>query len=214
MIFTIDGMPITIIDTGDRMVDHMQKGDGYEHDSLTAWAKIVEPHKIALDIGAYTGLFSIVAAMRGANVIAMEPMPANRWRLGVNVAANKVAVRVLEYAASDREDIVQLHYNPNVPLTTGASLEEGVAMHSATIDVRCMTVDALALKDVAAIKIDVERHEPAVLRGAARTIARCLPALLVETLDDAMRDEVLAMLPAYKVAAILDRRNTLFTPLL
>ena len=85
-------------------------------------------------------------------------------------------------------------------------------MHSAGIIVKCITIDSLGLKNVCAIKIDVERHEPCVLRGAMQTIERVRPPLLIETLDGNMRSQVLSMLPNYEAAAILDGRNTLFTP--
>ena len=84
--------------------------------------------------------------------------------------------------------------------------------HTESIEVGCVTIDALALSKVGAIKIDVERHEPCVLRGAANTIERDRPALLIECLDMDMRVKVLHALPSYSVASILDGRNTLFIP--
>jgi FkbM family methyltransferase len=207
----IDGLKVNLIDTDDRQVIHMSAGDGYEHDSLVAWSRMIVPGRVALDVGAYTGLFSIIAALRGATAIALEPMAANRWRLGVNVAHNKAMVTILPCAASDQVGTALLHYNRKVPLTTGASLQTG-ALHNDSIEVLCQTIDALALKDVGAIKIDVERHEPAVLRGAMQTIERDRPSLLIETLDDDMRIQVLHLLPSYSVAAILDKRNTMFIP--
>ena len=43
-----------------------------------------------------------------------------------------------------------------------------------------VTIDSLNLGRCALIKIDVEGMERAVLDGAAKTIARCLPLLYVE----------------------------------
>jgi FkbM family methyltransferase len=212
MIFEVGGMPITLIDTDDRQVIHMVAGRGYEKESLSMWASIVKAHRVALDIGAYTGLYSIIAAKFGAQAVAMEPMPVNRWRMNCNFAANKVAVLMLPVAASDEDGVAKLCYNPRVPLTTGASLEPGVPEHTEFIMVDKITVDALALTNVAAIKIDVERHEPCVLRGARNTIERDRPSILIETLDAAMRMAVLNVLPSYEEVAILDGRNTLYLP--
>ena len=130
MMFEVDGIPIRLIDTDDRQVIHMAHGRGYEKQSLEAWASMVKPGAVALDIGAYTGLYSIIAAKKGAQAIAIEPMPANYWRLGVNVAANKAAVMALNVAASDINGAMTLNFNPRVPLTTGASLEVGVVEHT------------------------------------------------------------------------------------
>jgi FkbM family methyltransferase len=212
MIFEVNGLRITIIDDGDRMVVHMTSGRGYERESLRAWAQMIKPGTVTLDVGAYTGIYSIIAAKLGAAAVALEPMPANRWRLECNAAANKVSVLLMDVAASGENGMATLNFNPKVPLTTGASLENGVPEHRDSIQVRRVTIDALALENVSAIKIDVERHEHCVLIGAMGTIERDRPSLLIETLDDDMRNQVLRLLPAYSIAAILDGRNTLFTP--
>jgi FkbM family methyltransferase len=212
MIFEVDGMEVIIIDEGDRMVVHMNAGHGFEPESLAVWAKLVQPGKVALDVGAYTGIYSIVAAKRGAQAVALEPMPAARWRLQCNTAANKVAVLIHAVAASDDNGVAKLRFSRHTPLTTGASLESGIEGHTDTIDVPTVTIDALALTNLCAVKIDVERHEPCVLRGAMKTIERDRPSMLIETLNNDMRTQVLHSLPSYAIAAILDRRNTLFVP--
>lgn len=211
MIYEIDGVPIYLGEADDRTVLHIGRG-GYEADSLAVWSKLIKPGAVALDVGAYTGIYSIIAAKRGAKAVAIEPMPAQFWRLGINMKHNKVRIDVLAVAATDYEGTATLHYNPKVPLTTGASLEAGIHSHSAGLVVRCLTIDSLGLENVCAIKIDVERHEPCVIRGAMQTIERFRPPLLIETLDGEMRSKILEMLPTYEAAAILDGRNTLFTP--
>jgi FkbM family methyltransferase len=211
----IDGLQVTLTEADDRIVFHAQHPEhsgSYEPDSLALWAKLIEPNDTVLDVGAYTGLYAIIAALRGGKVVALEPMPANHWRLRVNAARNKVRMTILAAAASDHEGTAALHYNPNVPLTTGASLEEGIAKHAEAVMVKCITIDSLGLQELAAMKIDVEWHEPCVLRGAMQTIERCRPVLLIETLDAEMRGQVRRMLPGYDDAVVLDTRNSLFTP--
>lgn len=211
MIIDVDGTAVHLIDTDDRMVIHEREG-GYERNSLAAWAAMVKPGLVAIDVGAYTGLYSIVAAKRGARVFAFEPMVANYWRLGVNIALNKVFVTTKQCAVSDYEGTATLRYNPRVPLTTGASLEIGISANEKTVETLCTSLDALAFQNVAVIKIDVERHELHVLRGAVQTIERDRPAMLIETLDDEMRTQVMNLLPRYAIASVLDTRNTLFVP--
>jgi FkbM family methyltransferase len=211
----IDGLQIKLVETDDRIVFHAQhpKHSGsYEPDSLALWAKLITPEMTVLDVGAYTGLYAIIAALRGAKVIALEPMPANFWRLRVNAARNKVRMTIIDAAVSDHEGSATLHYNPNVALTTGASLESGIPKHTEGLVVKCITVDSLGLQDLAAMKIDVEWHEPCVLRGAMQTIERCRPVLLIETLNKDMREQITRMLPGYNDAVVLDTRNTLYTP--
>lgn len=215
MTLSIDGLPVHLVEAEDRIVFHTQNPDhsgSYEPDSLLYWARSIKPDTVVVDVGSYTGLFAIIAAMRGARVTALEPMPANAWRTRVNAGMNKVQVTVLAVAASDYEGTATLHYNPKVPLTTGASLEDKLPNHRDKMVVRCITIDSLGLENVSAMKIDVEWHEPCVIRGAMQTISRDRPSLLIETLDNDMRDRILDLLPSYEAAAILDTRNTLFTP--
>uniref|UniRef100_UPI001916C781 FkbM family methyltransferase n=1 Tax=Mycobacterium paraintracellulare TaxID=1138383 RepID=UPI001916C781 len=48
------------------------------------------------------------------------------------------------------------------------------------IDVPVKRLDDLHLDDIGLIKIDVEGHELAVLRGATQTLTRNRPAIVVE----------------------------------
>ena len=43
-----------------------------------------------------------------------------------------------------------------------------------------VTVDCLAIQDLTVLHLDVERHELEVLKGAAETLARCSPVILIE----------------------------------
>jgi FkbM family methyltransferase len=213
--YEIADLTVKLIDSDDRIVFHKQHPEhsgSYEPDSLALWASLIKPGMVVLDVGAYTGLYAIIAALRGAMAIAIEPMPANHWRIGVNAKLNKVKVDAIAAAASDRDGRATLHYNPKVSLTTGASLQRQERLHRDQIEVKCLTIDSLMLANVSAIKIDVEWHEPCVIRGAMRTIEKWRPALLIETLDDDMRQQVSDMLPGYRKAMIYDARNSFFAP--
>src|SRR5688500_13427209 len=63
------------------------------------------------------------------------------------------------------------------------------------IEIPCVPLDYLMFDDVTLIKIDVEWHEPFVLRGAAATIQRNKPLILIE---DAAGDYG-NLLPDYKL---------------
>ena len=62
--FEIEGTKVRYYDDEDRMILHMRKGT-HERETLAEWARLCEPDFTAIDVGAYTGLFSIVAALRG-----------------------------------------------------------------------------------------------------------------------------------------------------
>lgn len=213
MIFKVHGIEVELFDEGDRNVIHEVKG-GYEPETLDAWVRAIHPQKAAIDIGAYTGLYSIFAAKCDAVVAAFEPMPANIWRFKANAAHNKVHrnIHLFEAAASEIEGEGSLNYNSRVPLTTGASLEVYDQHHDSAYKVKVLTVDAIGIVEVKAMKIDVERHEPAVIRGALAVIERDRPELIIECLDDNMKDLVLSLLPGYEFVRTLDKRNVLLKP--
>jgi FkbM family methyltransferase len=209
---------VQLIARGDRICEKLSRGEEFEPASLEMWAKICAVGGRVLDVGAYTGLYSIAAALIGCKATAFEPMVYNLMRFRANAKLNDVAERAkvnLE-AISDKVGFSELSINPTVRgLTTGASLlhySGGDGPQEIRLSVPTRTVDSLALKELTAMKIDVERAEPMVLRGAQETIERLRPAILIEVLDDEQRRSVQALLPGYKIAAEMDRRNWLMEP--
>lgn len=219
MRFDIGGAVVELREDGDRVCAHMFTG-GFETESLIAWGEVCGAGGTVLDIGAYTGIYAISAARLGCKVIAFEPLPANAHRLRENAEANGVLaaegralakgrVEVRQKAVSDRDGAATLGYNSRVILTSGASL---VGHAKAKVPVQTVTIDSLNLRQLSAIKIDVERGEPQVIAGARDTLTRCRPALLVEVLDEVRKDALIALLPDYRIAKVLDARNWLMLP--
>lgn len=206
-----DGSSVSMVEQGDRTVHHQING-GFEPETLAAWIDAVRPGAVALDVGAYTGLFSIIAASRGGRSIAIEPLPVNCHRIGLNASLNGVHVVIAQAAASDFDGVGMLRYNGDLHLTSGGTLERhGRRTHQ--MQVPLVTVDALALRSCAVMKIDVEGHEAKVIAGARKVIDNFRPRMIVETLSEVAGLEVARLLPDYKLSAFLDGRNAVFDPL-
>ncbi|GAA4680385.1 hypothetical protein GCM10023347_38890 [Streptomyces chumphonensis] len=131
----------------------------------------------AVDIGGWYGPWTRHLARRADRVVTVEPVPGLAATLRSTAPGN---VRVVEAAAAESEGTATLW------LPTGGG-ERGVSslvrrdrLHSMGLQVRTVSVDGLELDDVRLVKVDVDGHEAAVLRGAERTLARCRPALFVE----------------------------------
>lgn len=137
---------------------------------------------IALDIGANAGIFTFYMRQFSRLVIAFEPNLECLNKLKARAVDNVV---VLFGGASDRIGIAELRYDPtNTGIGTldpRNTLQQFQHVQTTTFHVPTFPVDALALKGVSFIKIDVEGHESAVLRGALQTLSRERPALLVES---------------------------------
>lgn len=132
-----------------------------------------------VDVGASTGWFAVPFAKRGHKVIAFEPNARVAQRLRDNCALNDVTIELHQAAVSDRTGDVTFGHNARYPLTSGGSLEPGPARRTFEI-VPAVTLDGVIDEPVSLIKIDVEGHERAVLRGAERIMERYRPALMLE----------------------------------
>lgn len=200
---------VQLIAEGDRIVGSLKSRGPFEPRSLAAWVDLCRTGGPVVDVGAYTGVYSIAARMVGARCIAFEPMPANRERFIENCRLNHVDEKVNSEAIGDECGPAVLHYNP-IPFTSGASL---VRRSGEELHVPMITIDSLELKKVTAMKIDVERADAKVLAGARETLARCRPVLLVEALDDELEARVLAAAgDLYRLEDTLDARNRLLVP--
>jgi FkbM family methyltransferase len=152
-----------------------------------------------LDIGANTGLFSLLAAAaRGSTTIhAFEPLPSIRQRMMHNLALNPdLSPRILvhTHALSDRVGSATFYetINPYGLLTTSSTLDAPFAhQHGKVLEHKMQTTtldqwaETLELSEISFIKIDVEGHEQAVLQGAVDTVQRSRPTIGIELLSAA-----------------------------
>jgi FkbM family methyltransferase len=139
----------------------------------------LRPGILFVDCGAHVGLFSALAARRGARVIALEADPYNAAALRRNVAG--LDVRVLEKAVSDRVGRADFHAFAGT--ISGSLVDRADRPRGRTVPVELTALDAeLAGEDAAAalvVKLDVEGAEPRALAGMRETIARAARLVLV-----------------------------------
>jgi FkbM family methyltransferase len=134
------------------------------------------------DIGAHFGIFSLAAAQFGGRAIAVDASPAAAQMMENQARLNKCSdrVQILRAAVSDANSAI-------------AMLDSGVFSDgyfkatwrrpkSELTQVQAVTIDQMALQfgPPTHIKVDVEGHEAAVLRGARATVRRFSPILFLE----------------------------------
>ena len=147
-----------------------------------------------------------------ARIHALEPVERTYWRLADNLRANRLARKIEPHrlAASDEGGQAEIHVfrGPGV-LDAGASLvskESGVVRTQLVQTIRLDTfVRDNDILRVDLIKIDVERHELAVIEGMAELVSRHKPAILVEVFSREELVEIIGMLPGYRFAVINER---------
>jgi FkbM family methyltransferase len=175
--------------------------DSYEPETLQVFQTVLKSAGVFVDVGANTGLFSLMAAIdRSRRVIAFEPVPAIFSLLRANVQLNRLANLTTEQlAVSDADGDIAFY----ITRTRG-----GVATDSSSIPGFRANVEKFLLKGVTLdgylkttapgrvdlLKIDVESAEPSVLRGARQTIQRDRPIILCEVLDCVDREAIHAVM--------------------
>lgn len=157
-------------------------GDPY----LRLVASLADRSKLAVDVGAHLGDYTFFMRRHAARCVAFECNPAlfahlrRRFRQSVDIRSD---------AVSDQSGETVLR----IPRS-----DAGVGLGRATIDanntlgdfseidlvnVRAIRLDDVIDKPVGLIKVDVEGHEMAVLRGASKILARDKPNLILELED-------------------------------
>jgi FkbM family methyltransferase len=141
----------------------------YQIKKFRAAMEYVKNFRVAVDVGAHVGLWSMQLAQRFDNVIAFEPVAAfrecfvkNAWMRGV---------KCFPYALGAEVGRVSMNVDAS---DTGGTHVSGPG----SIDMK--TLDSFSLKSVDFIKIDAEGYEHHIIDGGRETILRCKPCIIVE----------------------------------
>jgi len=162
--------------------------EDYDRHIMTWWPDEMAPGRVFLDVGANVGLYSLVAAARGATVVAFEPNPRTRARLHANIRLNDLESRItvrpealidLVGTATLFDDVREGQRDANAGV---ASLSNKNAA-GRSIEVQTSTLDAIVeelhLARVDWIKMDIQGAEYPALKGGSKTLAG-KPKLLLE----------------------------------
>jgi FkbM family methyltransferase len=165
----------------------------YEPRALRAYSPIIQPGNIVFDIGANIGAhtlhFSRLVGPAG-KVYAFEPTDYAFSKLRANLALNpELAIRVnaqqrflvadhtepLPPTVYSRWPVANEHHNLNSDHL--GKLEPLAGATAITADEFC---EAMDLRHVDFVKIDVDGHELSVLQGFRRSLERFKPRILIE----------------------------------
>lgn len=190
----VDDISLTMYsnsDDGVAMVYHAFGPDSYEAASVAIWLEIARVSTRVADVGAFTGLYGMLAQVAApeAKVIHVEPNSAVRARLSMNLVANGLfdKIAVVPFAVSKDIGTLALHiaWGESI-LDTGSSL---IAPNApGHVPVRTEIVTAAPLDTILPqhglgapdlMKIDVEGVEHIALAGLRQTL-HSRPTLLLE----------------------------------
>jgi FkbM family methyltransferase len=153
--------------------------------------QLLGPGKVFFDVGAYHGLFSLVAARRiglQGQVVAFEPSRRERRRFELHMRWNGVSGIRLEPCALSSACAPLSFFTVASGFTTMNSLKKPPIDHP----VRETTVEAVSLdhylqergiNQIDVMKIDVEGGEIEAFRGASQMLTMIRPIVICEVLD-------------------------------
>lgn len=171
---------------------------GWAEPELQGLGALVRPADVVIDIGAAHGMYTVpLARLVGTQgrVDAFEPHPRQQrtlrlWRRVL--AAPQITVKASAAGREPGELTMRLPIVLGLPIYGRAHLTDGAAPRLPGERARHWStpttpvddwVDEQQIARVAFIKADVEGFEPQVIEGAARTIDRDRPSLLLEIED-------------------------------
>jgi FkbM family methyltransferase len=138
--------------------------------------------QVVLDIGAFVGWHTIRAAQivgHSGRVISLEPDPANRRQLEINIKLNRLAnCTVIPLAAWSNTNSRFGWYTGKSPDCCRIDAKESsTGVNTTTID---DLVSEMHLSRLDWIKMDIEGAETEALKGAKQTLSEYRPHLFVE----------------------------------
>jgi FkbM family methyltransferase len=166
--------------------------------SLLSLFAVLRPGDLFLDVGANIGVFACTAArLPGIEVMAFEAHPDTYTRLQAN--CQLAGVKAMRIAVSDVQGTMEF-VDGAVSHVFAAAQHRNDYHSGPTITVECVRLDDIVTSSKSIVlKMDVEDHECAVLRGAARLLDQ---GLVQAVLLDASAE-------AFKAAEMLVQRGFL-----
>jgi FkbM family methyltransferase len=163
---------------------------GPDEAELQFLCRLVRPGMCFFDIGAYHGLYGIVAGAKvegNLRLVFFEPSARARQRIHLHLRLNRLQADVEPFALGARCGR-QSFFVVSAGFTTMSSLTRPPIDHpTQEIQVETITLDTYCeeknIHQVDVIKIDVEGGERELFKGARRVLTSFRPLILCEVLD-------------------------------
>lgn len=170
-------------------------GANYERKESKFIRRYLKPGMVFFDVGSNVGYYTLLAAPivgQHGKVHAFEPVSEQHAGLRANVERNRLQNVVPErLIITDRAGTMEINLGSEDNAGT-ASVNMVYRENRATERVDCTTLDQYLkgreVRQLDVLKIDVEGHEPQVLRGMTETLRTLRPLLLVEVRGEMLEE--------------------------
>jgi FkbM family methyltransferase len=172
--------------------------NGWEKHSMNLWLKLCKKSSVVFDIGANTGVYSLITKTINpqAKVYAFEPVKRVFEKLAANVHLNNFDVVCTEAAVSNNDGTATIFVPDTEHVYTVTVNDNILAKDIETVETKIKTItlksfiEQNAIDRVDLIKLDVETHEPEVLEGFGDYLYLYKPSILIEILSDEVGKKV------------------------
>lgn len=171
---------------------------GWERQSIQLWETLCTTSNCIIDVGANTGVYSLIAKTINpqSQVVAFEPVNRVFAKLKENIALNKYDIQAVEKALSDSDGQAVIYDQPTehiYSVTVSKDLTPtGTETIETSIDIARLDtfIEQHQLPAIDLMKIDVETHEAEVLEGMGKYLETMRPTMLIEILTDEVGQRV------------------------
>ncbi len=147
-------------------------------------SSVCTSRRVALDIGAHIGLTALFMAKRFGCVHAFEAAPETYKAMWVNIKASGSSnITAHNNIVGKAPGQLRFEYMPGHTQISHALLDGETPKFPDSIvtdPIGVVTIDSYDFHEVDFIKLDVEGFETLVIEGAAETIKRCEPVIVLE----------------------------------
>lgn len=174
----------------------------WEKETLKIWIKLCKKSEVIFDIGANTGVYSLLAKSVNSQskVFAFEPHPMFYPYLVKNNTINSYDIHCISKAVSN---------------SNGEVILDDYSLYGNKITFECTTLDSFienfSLSKIDLMKVDVEKHEPQVLEGFQKYLREFKPSMIIEVLNQEVANKINHYLNGldYLYFNIDDRKGTI-----
>lgn len=179
----------------------------FENDTGWVWTELCDISNVIFDIGANTGIYSLVAKTinTDSKVYAFEPSKHTYIKLQQNNLINKFDIICEQIAISSFTGEQTLFDTPDHNQTSASlspkKLKEwpGYSGDIVEYKVKTMTlsdyIEINNIKKIDLIKLDIEMHEPEAIKGLGKYLMAFKPIIIIEVLSQEVANELNSIIP-------------------
>ena len=141
-----------------------------DYREMSFWLETLRPGDLFVDVGANIGIYSLLIASHGCDVISVEPAADARRLLETNLGLNGVTTEIVTCAIGREPGKSVLTSELGSMNYLVADAEQPASSGVTEVDVTTLD-DLLGERTAAGVKIDVEGFELDVVLGASQALA-------------------------------------------